>query len=198
MHRTTISLLEQLRSGDEESWREADELYRPLIASWLRNFFLRPEDLEDLTQDVMVTIAREIGSFDHLGHAGAFRGWLKTITVNRGRAFLRSGRLRIDPEGGSLFREMMEQLADTDSEVSRRFDREHDACVIARLLEQIKPDFAEQTMEAFQLHVVQGKPAKEVADRLGVSRWAVYQAKSRVLRRLRELMGPWAEELEVG
>ena len=198
MNHTQVTLLDRIRLGDDQSWREADRLYRPLIVGWLRQFGFQPNDVDDLIQDVMLTLAREIGGFEHCGHLGAFRGWLKSITVNRVRDFVRRGKRQPIPTGGTQFHNMLEQLEDENSRVSRQFDRSHDEHIIALLLEQIRSEFNDSSLLIFRLHVLEGCSAKQVADQMGVSHWAVYQTKSRVLRRMRDMLGPWTEELGLG
>ena len=78
------------------------------------------------------------------------------------------------------------QLEDPASELSQRWDREHDQHVMCRLLEMIGPDFEPTTWQACWEHVVQERPAPEVAAELGLTIGAVYAAKVRVLGRLRE------------
>jgi RNA polymerase sigma-70 factor (ECF subfamily) len=194
---TRITLLDQLSAGTDEAWRELDALYRPLIFGWLRRFDFQQNDLEDLTQDVMSKLHLEIKKFEHNGRVGAFRSWLKTIAANQARDFLRSGRLRPTAIGDSGFRAAIEQLEDPRSDASREFDREHDAYVIQRMLDAIKPEFEEATLQAFQLHVLHGLSADEVALQLDTSPGNVYVAKSRVLRRLRERVGNWSDEFPI-
>jgi len=79
-----------------------------------------------------------------------------------------------------------EGLEDPSSEQSRQWDWEHDQQVIRRLLASIQPDFEESTWEVFRLLVLEDRPAAEVAQRTGLNRNAIYVAKSRVLKRLRQ------------
>jgi RNA polymerase sigma-70 factor (ECF subfamily) len=63
-----------------------------------------------------------------------------------------------------------------------------------RLLGLLKAGFEDRTWQAFWRVAVDGRPAADVADELGMSAVAVRKAKSRVLHRLREeagdLLGP--------
>ena len=54
-----------------------------------------------------------------------------------------------------------------------------------RALSLMEQNFDRQTWHAFWRFVVQGDSASDIAADLGVSIWAVYKAKSRVLQRLR-------------
>lgn len=198
MQVTQLALLQQLGEGNTSAWHEADAIYRPLIAHWLGRFGLQATDLDDLTQDVMLTLAREISHFEHRGRIGAFRSWLRTITVNRAREFYRHGRIRPTAKGGTWHQAMLEDLHDDASPISRQFDRSHDAHIVRRLIEDLSTEFSRKTMTVFQMHVVDGQDAATVAAAADVSRWTVYQVKSRVLRRLRERLGPWASEIDLG
>jgi RNA polymerase sigma-70 factor (ECF subfamily) len=53
----------------------------------------------------------------------------------------------------------------------------------------VQPDFSPTTWEAFRQFAQAGRPAAQVAEELGLSVNAVLQAKSRILRRLREEAG---------
>jgi RNA polymerase sigma-70 factor, ECF subfamily len=182
---TPVSLLERLRlRPDPASWQRLVDLYTPLIRDWLRRQAVQPADVEDLTQDVLGTVARELPQFHHDLRRGAFRRWLRTVTVNRLRNFWRAARLR-PAVGGPAFEEALDCLADPDSDLSRLWDQEHDRHVVRRLLELIEPEFEPHTWRAFRLLVLDGLPARDVAAALNTSVNAVRIAKSRVLSRFR-------------
>jgi RNA polymerase sigma-70 factor (ECF subfamily) len=183
---TPISLLERLRlAPDPASWQRFVALYTPLIAGWLRRQDVQAADIDDLTQEVLGTLVRELPQFRHDLRRGAFRRWLRNITINRLRSFWRARRPA--PVGGNDSREqMLEQLEDPDSDLSRLWDEEHDRHVVRRLLELIEPEFEPATWRAFQMLVLEAKPTREAAAALGLSPNAVRIAKSRVLARFRQ------------
>jgi len=184
---TSISLLERLRlRPDPASWRLLVDLYTPLIRGWLHRYLLQRPDAEDLVQEVLAVLVRELPNFRHDLRPGAFRCWLRTITVNRLRTFFHARRNRPLATGGSHFEKVLDQLADADSSLSRLWDEEHDRHVLRRLLELIKSEFEPTTWRAFQLLVLEGKRTAEVAAELGISANAVRIAKSRVQSRLRQ------------
>src|SRR6516165_7259704 len=93
MTQTPISLLERLRlRPDPASWQRLVDLYTPLIRDWLRRHGLQPPDADDLVQEVMHVLVRELPEFRHDLRPGAFRRWLRAVTVNRVRAFWRARR----------------------------------------------------------------------------------------------------------
>ncbi len=60
--------------------------------------------------------------------------------------------------------------------------------ILERALEMIHNDFEQQTWQMFWRAAVDGQTAREIAAELGTTIDAVYQAKARVLRRLRQEM----------
>jgi RNA polymerase sigma-70 factor (ECF subfamily) len=187
MSATPVSLLERLRlRPDPASWRRLVDLYTPLIRGWLRRCDLQESDADDLTQEVLGVLVRELPHFRHDLRAGAFRRWLRTIAVHRLRDFWRARRSRPEPAGAGALGDLLDQLEDPDSGMSQLWERQHDQHVVRRLLEMIQPDFEPSTWEAFRLVMLEGQPTAAVAVQLGLSPNAVRIAKSRVLSRFRQ------------
>jgi RNA polymerase sigma-70 factor, ECF subfamily len=183
---TSPSLLLRAREGSAPAWERLADLYRPLIYHWLLRHSLTPHDADDLSQDVLATLVKELPRFQHGGRPGAFRTWLRVITVNRARAFWRARSSRPQGSGDSGVMAMVEQLEDPASDLSGRWDREHDERVLRHLLGLMETEFEPNTVRAFRRLTLEGASAAEVAAELGMTVGAVYVAKSRVLRRLRE------------
>lgn len=182
---TSVSLLQRLQGGpDEAAWRRLDDLYRPLIRRWLlRDPSLRDE-ADDLVQDVMAVLVRELPGFRR-ERSGSFRRWLRVITVHRLQAFWRARQERPRSLDGPAGESVLAQLADPGSELSRRWDQEHDRHVVRRLLELIAADFEPATLQAFRRVMFDDRKPAETAAELHMSVNAVLLAKSRVLSRLR-------------
>lgn len=195
MEPTRLSFIQQLQDGSGDSWRELDRVYRPLIVYWLRRHGLHNNDAEDVAQEAMAQVAQLVGSFEHNGRVGAFRNWLRTITVNACRNFSRKAKRFPQSFGGTTFQEMLEKLQDENSDVSREFNLEHDQHVLLELLKMVSKQFQPDTIEVFRLHVMEGVSADEVAEKQGVTPQAVYVAKSRVLRSLRQVATDWIDDL---
>jgi RNA polymerase sigma factor (sigma-70 family) len=187
MSPTPVSLLERLgERPDPGAWRQFVDLYTPLLTRWLRRHPLGSHDAEDLVQEVLGVVVRRLPQFRHNRQAGAFRHWLRTVTANCLRRFWRGERSRPRGAGGDDFASLLGPLEDPGSELSRLWDREHDRHVVEALLRRIGAEFTATTWKAFRGHVVEDRPAGEVAAELGLSANAVVIAKSRVLRRLRQ------------
>jgi RNA polymerase sigma-70 factor (ECF subfamily) len=180
---TSKSLLLRAGAGDGVAWERLVEMYQPMIHGWLLRHLVHAQEADDLTQDVLAVVVRELARFSHGGRPGSFRGWLRTITVNRAREFYRAGRCR--PRAGD-FASVLDQLADPNSTLTATWDREHDAHVLRRVLVLLESEFEQTTVRAFRRMVFDGCKPADVASELDMTLAAIYGAKSRVLQRLRQ------------
>ena len=135
MNKTSLSLLQRAsQSADSDSWNRLVELYSPLVRAWLRSYEVQDSDANDLVQEVLLAVSKDLGKFSHGGRPGAFRGWLKAILVNRLRKFWRARDRGPRARGDSDIDARLAQLDDPDSEMSQIWNREHDQYVLRQLL----------------------------------------------------------------
>ena len=187
MNETSLSLLNRLRSSPEsETWNRLVDLYAPLIRVWLRKYDVQHSDADDLVQEVLLAVSKDLCKFEHAGQHGAFRGWLKAILVNRLRKFWRARDRRPQARGDSDIDARLAQLDDPSSEMSLIWNREHDQYVLRQLLALAEPHFEPNTWTAFCRMALDGVKPDVVAAEMEISLNAVCLAKSRVLRRLRQ------------
>lgn len=185
---TSASFLDALQNAaNEEAWNQLVELYSPLIRSYLMRRGAAANDIDDVVQDVMTVVVRRFPEFRRQPHTGAFRSWLRTITVNCLRDQWKRQNRQPKAMGGTDFGNLVEELADPDSGLSKQWDREHDQHVAGYLLQRIRPTFSEKTWRAFQRFALDGQTADQVAEELDTTANAVFIAKSRVMASLRKL-----------
>ena len=190
MNTTSLGLLERLKDAKPTAsdWRRLHDLYLPLIRKWLSRVPGLRDESNDLAQEVLVVVLRELQSFERR-RDGAFRAWLRQITVNRIRAFLKARHKQPLVGLGEGGHQLLSQLEDANSDVARQWDLDHDQHVFQRLLAIVRPDFQPATWQAFTRFALDGLPAASVAVELGISESAVVQSKFRILKRLREEAG---------
>lgn len=187
MDTTPVSLIERVRTpGDHEAWRKLVELTTPLLFSWASRAGLRDHDAADLVQDVLAIMVAQLPKFDY-DRERSFRGWLRVVTTNK----LHERRRRRTPEALPPDDARLDAIAD-ETAIEAFWEREFREKLVARALELMRAHFQPNTWKACWEHVVCDRPAAEVAAELGMSEAAVYVAKGRVLRRLRQdLAGAW-------
>lgn len=180
---TSRSLIRRAQQDDPEAWRRLAMLYVPLVYRWARQSNLQGNDAADVVQEVFRSLASRLVDFRHDQPSDTFRGWLYTITRNKIRDHYRGLAQRPEVKGGSHAHDQLhqvpEQLSSADVDLIT-------SDVAHRAIELMKTDFQEQTWQVFWRAVVEGQPPTDIAADLQLSLAAVYQAKSRVLRRLRQ------------
>jgi RNA polymerase sigma-70 factor (ECF subfamily) len=184
------SLLLRLKVQDPEAWKRLVRWYGPVIYSWCRRQGLHADDAEDVGQEVFQAVSRNIGNFRRERPGETFRGWLWTITVNKVRDHRRRRGGQPEAAGGSTAQQQLLQVPEEASEVSAASAPAGEASVLSHAaLDLIRAEFEVRTWQAFWRVTVEEQAAGVVAADLGMSLGAVYVAKSRVLRRLREELG---------
>jgi RNA polymerase sigma-70 factor (ECF subfamily) len=182
---TSGSLLERVKSRDGLAWERLAALYGPLVYGWARKKGLRDADASDVVQDVFQAVARQIDAFRRDRAGDSFRGWLWTITRHRIADHFRRVASSPVAMGGSDVREQMEQLADSIDASECNHSPGEQSLLMRQALELVRGEFEARTFQAFWRIAVEGESPADVAKAMQMGVWAVYQAKSRVLRRLR-------------
>jgi RNA polymerase sigma-70 factor (ECF subfamily) len=186
MNETRQSLLLRAQTGETDAWKDLVDLYRPLILGWLTRQGVPASDLEDLSQEVLLSVVKHLPGFQHSGQRGAFRCWLRTIFCSRTADYWRAIDANTQAQGGSSATAALQQIADPDSALNRQWDEEHDRYVVHCLLDLVEEEFEPITLQAFRRLALNGVSGAEAAQELGLSVAAVYVAKSRVLARIRQ------------
>ena len=185
---TRMSLLARLRDPrDEQAWAEFVEIYTPLIHHLARGRGLQEADAADLAQDLFRAVAGAIGRWDPDPRRGSFRAWLFRIARNLIIDALAARRRHPRGSGDTDVRRLIEEQPDPASEQdSALFDAEYRRRLFQWAAAKIRREFRDATWKAFWQTSVEGAPAKEVGQALGMTVGAVYVARSRVMARLKQ------------
>jgi RNA polymerase sigma-70 factor (ECF subfamily) len=186
MFTTQSSLLVRLRAADDaEAWNRFARLYTPLLLHWVARLGVDSVSRFDVCQEVFVVLL-DRSSWLAQQRPASFRGWLRTVTINKCRDHLRKRQRKVEPEQT----DQIEIVAQDPAKLLT--DREYQTFVAHQALQLMRDSFAETTWRACWESVVVGRPAAEIAAELGITANAVYLARGRVLKRLREeLDGLW-------
>ena len=190
---TKKSLLARVRAGDEVSWREFYETYRPLIILCGRDCGLTYEENEELVQLVMCEIFQkdilakynidEVPKdivFQYDPSRGRFRYFLKAIIRNQAFKLYHKRHEHVNIE------EIPEPASDDKFDAS--WEEEWRRHIFTQAMLELRNQVQSNTFAAFEMYAVQGRPVKEVADFLNMSVNSVYVAKNRCIESLKEIM----------
>jgi RNA polymerase sigma-70 factor (ECF subfamily) len=182
---TRLTLLARLRKTptDQAAWAEFVDRYGRQVYAWCRRWRLQEADAEDVIQNVLLDLARQMRSFDYKP-SGSFRAWLRTVAY---RAWCDLVERRKGPAGtgntGVL--ELLHSAEARESfldQLERECDRELLEAAALRVRQRVEPT----TWEAFRLMTEEGLSGAAAAERLGLLVAAAFKAKSRVQKMLRE------------
>lgn len=178
---THISLLERISSGkDGGAWGEFCDRYGELIQGFAARRGLQPADRDDVMQDVLVALAKAMPGFQYDPGKGKFRGYLKTVALH---AIFRKS-CQSDAAIDLSRIDEMTHAAATNDQVDQQWENEWRQYHVRRALRTVESEFNAIDLATFRAYALNGEPAADVARRYEVSNESVYQAKSRILRRL--------------
>ncbi len=180
---TSYSLLERLRNVEDRAARlQVIEIYTPFLFQQIqRKIGLQDSDAEDAVQEVLIKICTGIVERQYDPERRGFRRWMATVARNEALALLRKRGV----VGRSVGDAGLSGVVEIDN-MDEVFEREHQQYLLQTGLKQIRPEFKEQTWQAFYHVAIEGRPAAEVAAELGTTANAIYIARCKVLRRLKE------------
>ncbi len=186
-HPTLSSMfLSQVQRMDAEAWSRLVSLFGPIVYRWCRTSGVGEHDASDVVQEVFASVARGIPTFQRQKPVGSFRSWLATITRNCVRDYFRAQACVVQATGGTgALRQLQRQADSIDSTIHPSNTQ---SSIVRRVLREVEAEFEPATWQAFWLTAVENRSASDVAHSTELTSASVYQAKSRVLRRLRERM----------
>jgi RNA polymerase sigma-70 factor (ECF subfamily) len=194
--KTRPSLLVRIRDAeDDESWRTFVDLYAPLIYRYCRLRGLQDADAADVGQEVLAQVAQTIRRFEYQPERGRFRDWLGTVTRNKVARFLEVQGRPARGVGGTESDGVLDALGAPGGDSA--WDAEFHAHVLRTALTRIRPRVEPATWDAFQRVWIDGQAPLQAARELGIPIDAVYLAKSRMLRRLRDEVVAIAEDMPI-
>lgn len=193
MIETNETLLVRVKSMHaHEAWQEFYRSYWSAIIRYARKLGLSEHQAEEVLQETMVALMRQLPNFDYDRRKGRFRNYLLTIVHRKSLAAIRRAKGvpdvsldSEDPWGGKTLHEVLPAAAARADEHAAE-ERWREAIMEDALARMAKePALAETTWPVFRAYVVENRPVAEVAEEFGLKENAVYQIKNRLLRRLR-------------
>lgn len=185
---TRTSLLVKLQDRENAAaWRDFTELYSPVIRRTAARMGLQTADVENVLQEVLLTVSRSIQPWLDRSDRGSFRNWLRRIAKNKTMDLLSRRGTRLEDSPGLMW----DALAATDSDVSSYWDLEYRRELFARASIKVRESVAEATWQAFWLSTIENRPVADVAKELKVREGMVYLSRCRVTDRIRKLVKQW-------
>jgi RNA polymerase sigma-70 factor, ECF subfamily len=176
-----FGLIERARDGDDAAFNQVIQAYRKRILGTIARLIGRPEDVEDVGQEVFV---RLYYSLDQLRTPEVFEPWLYRLTVNAAYDYLRRQRRRNESRMSDLSEQQV-TMADA-SAGSRRGEEEVRRTRLRELVDELLGAVSEEDRLLLKLKEVEGLSLRELEKIYSVNENALkvrlFRARQRVLK----------------
>lgn len=174
-------LIERARAGDSSAFNQLVLAYRKRILSTISRLVGRPEDVEDIGQEVFV---RLYYSLDQLRSAEVFEPWLYRLTVNASYDYLRRFKRRRESRMADLSEQQV-MMADSAAG-GKQQDEDREKSQVREFMDALFRHVSEQDRLLLTLKEVEGLSLKELEQIYGVNENALkvrlFRARQRVLK----------------
>ena len=185
-------LLRVKNPDDEQAWDEFVSYYQTFIKAILKYLNAPVNELEDLTQDILVKIWKALQKLDYNSERARFRTWLNRVIRN---SFIDSQRAKNRRISSADSEWDSDNFPIETNEFSEIIDREWRAHITNLALSNIHELFSGNAMEVFNMYLDE-VPAKEISERLDIAESSVYKLRSRVEQKLVQEVKRLKAELE--
>src|SRR6476659_5593929 len=151
-----FELIERARGGDDTAFNRVIQAYRKRILGTIARLIGRPEDVEDVGQEVFV---RLYYSLDQLRTPEVFEPWLYRLTVNAAYDYLRRQRRRNESRMSDLSEQQV-TMADAAAG-GRRNDEDQRRTRVRELTDELLSTVSEEDRILLTLKEVEGLSLKE-------------------------------------
>lgn len=183
---TRASLILRLKDvGEDAAWDDFCDVYEAAVFGYARRKGLCEADARDLTQDVLTAVFESVGRWESDGRPASFRRWLFRITHNAVINAQKRGSRGVHATGETWERLQLAGVPSPEAADQTAFDLEFRREAFRWAAERVERAVSQTTWKAFLRTALEGRPADDVANDLGMSVGGVYTAKCRVLARLK-------------
>jgi len=199
---TRYSLLSRLKDWeDEESWRVFFDTYWRLIYGVAIKAGLTDAEAQEVVQETIICVAKNIQKFKRDRKLGSFKGWLRNLThwriadQLRKRTLVVQGNTALERQSlGSL-----DQIPEPpDEAAAAEWENEWQRNMLKAALERVKRLVREEQYQLFDLYVVKQWPVERITRTLDVSATRVYVAKHRITRLIQKEVHRLEKEQKCG
>jgi RNA polymerase sigma-70 factor (ECF subfamily) len=192
---TRDTLIQRLPdAADHQAWDAFVEIYEPLLFRLARGRGMQPADAEDFVQEVLAAVARNIARWVEAAERGPFRAWLFRIAQNLAINFLTRPKHQRWAVGGSQIASLLKEQPALSADTSELFLQEYRRELFRWAAERVREQVSQKQWSMFWLTSIEERPIAEVAQEFHTSVGSVYIARSRITKRIREMVREYEEQ----
>jgi RNA polymerase sigma-70 factor (ECF subfamily) len=189
---TRHSLLQRLKNWeDQASWQDFFDTYAKLIYGVALKAGLTDAEAQDVVQETVMTVAKNIKDFQVGSEHGSFKGWLLKITrwriADQFRKRPEAAPLTAHGSGDTIRTSTTDRIADPASlNLDAVWDADWEQNLLDAAMEKVQQQVEPAQFQMFHLHVMRQWTAEKVAQKLGVKIGKVYFAKYKISRLIKK------------
>jgi len=191
--RTTTRLLDALRDlQNEPAWAQIDSRYRPVLTGLARRLGLNGSDADEVAQQALAEFVRAYRDGRYDRSKGRLSSWILGIGHHTALRVIRRGRNEKNADSVSVVEAVDEPT------LRSIWEDERDRAILSQAMTMLSDESSidDRTYLAFELFAMRRVPVAEVANRCEMTTDQVYVAKSRVTKKLREIVATLTEAFE--
>lgn len=202
INKTRLTLIRKIKNTENAAaWEDFVAVYKGMIMNWATYMGCNQTMADDVFQESIISLLRNLENFEYNPTKGKFRGYLKTLVSRRVKDAFRRKKLIYENEFVNDSNDQahyIDSIEDMHAPDEAKLDLMWVTSVVSLALKNAKIKVDSNTYDSFKLYAVQELPVAEVCARLGIDKeGTVYQQKSRfvklVSKELEDLLKDWGD-----
>ncbi len=189
---TRATLILRLKNWrDEASWQQFFDTYWRLIYGVARKSGLADAEAQDVVQETMLAVAKQMPNFTYDPKIGSFKAWLLNLTrwrvmdqFRKRRGINAAAPPQEESDSGTQFIDRVPDPA--GHQVDEVWELEWQQNLLTAALDRVKRSLDPEKYQIFDCYVNKGWAPEKVAQRFGIAVDQVYLAKHRITQQIKE------------
>jgi RNA polymerase sigma factor (sigma-70 family) len=187
-NRTRTTLVIGLKDlEDQRIWNRFFDSYWKLIYNAAIQAGLKDADAQEVVQETVISVTKNIKDFDYDRSKGSFKGWLMKTTKWKIMDQFRKIQKKNNRECSGPS-ELLENLSTELPEVEKYWENNWQQELLQSALEKVKEQVKPIYFQVYDMLIRKEMKPKEVSSALGIKTNQVYLAKHRVAEALKEII----------
>ena len=189
---TRTTLINRLKNWrDQSSWQEFFDTYWKLIYGVARKTGLSDAESQDVVQETMLSVAKQMPTFRYDRSLGSFKAWLLKMTrwrvIDQVRKRGNFGSTATAGGNHSIHAHTLEGIVDpAGGDLDKLWDAEWQKTLVEAAFARVKLRLDPEKFQIYDFYVTKGWAAEKVAEKFGISTDLVYTAKCRISEMIRD------------
>ena len=167
-YKTRFTLIQRIQTKDRDdaTWEDFVDSYENYIYVIIKNFKLNPSLCQDLLQNVLLQLWKDLPKFEYRPNKCRFRTWLSVVTKNVVRTYLKSKAGRNKKQNIEYSSALHSVDNISDSEIEEIAEKEWKVFILEKALDNLRSSISERIMIVLQ-DSFNNTPTKTTAEKLG-------------------------------